>query len=69
MARDEDDIFGAPPRKAPRHEIGQKLDDLSVEELAERIEVLRGEIARLEDARVAKQASRSAAAAFFKLEK
>ena len=64
MAAD-DDIF-APPRKKPVHEIGQLLDTLSVGELAERIELLREEIARLEAARTAKAASAAAAAAFFK---
>ncbi|HMN73661.1 MAG TPA: DUF1192 domain-containing protein [Rhodoblastus sp.] len=61
----EDDIFAA-PKKKPDHEIGQPLDTLSVGELAERIELLRGEIARLEAAKTAKAASAAAAAAFFK---
>ena len=64
---DEDSVFGAPVRKAPaHHEIGQKLDALSVAELAERIEMLQQEIARLEAARGAKLASAAAANAFFK---
>jgi uncharacterized small protein (DUF1192 family) len=68
MARDEDDaIFGAPPRKIPpSHEIGQNVDDLSAQELTERIAILKAEIARLEEARRAKEASLSAADAFFK---
>lgn len=67
MARDDDDIFGAPPRKpASRHEIGQSLDALSVQELDDRIAALRSEIERLEEARRAKQASASTAAAFFR---
>jgi uncharacterized small protein (DUF1192 family) len=67
MPSDNDDIFGAPPRKAPSfHEIGQRLDDLSVRELDERIAALRAEAARLEEARDAKEASLRAAAAFFK---
>lgn len=67
MASDTDDIFGAPPRKAPSsHVIGQNLDDLSVRELDERIAALLAEVTRLEQARAAKQASLSAAAAFFK---
>ena len=38
MAADTDEIFGVPPRKvASSHEIGQSLDDLSVQELDERI--------------------------------
>ena len=64
LAGDNDEIFGAPPRKAASsHEIGQSLDDLSVQEIDERITALRAEITRLE-ARRAKQASLSAAAAF-----
>jgi uncharacterized small protein (DUF1192 family) len=67
MAGDNDEIFGAPPRKAaPSHEIGQNLDDLSVQEIDERIAALRAEITRLEEARSAKQASLCAAATFFK---
>ena len=45
---------------------GQSLDDLSVQELDERIAALKAEIARLEEAQSVKQASLSAAAAFFK---
>jgi len=66
MAKDDDDVFGAPPRKKASHEIGQNLDLLSVDELGERIALLREEIERLETARTAKEASRVAAAAFFK---
>ena len=67
MAGDNDEIFGAPLRKpASSHEIGQSLDDLSVQELDERIAALKAEIARLEEAQCVKQASLSAAAAFFK---
>jgi len=54
------------PRKKPVHEIGQDLSLLSVEELAERIAALKAEIARLEAALAAKQASRSSADQFFK---
>ncbi|WP_036259455.1 DUF1192 domain-containing protein [Methylocapsa aurea] len=68
MASDNEDIFGAPPRKAAAsHEIGQALDDLSVQELDERIAGLQAEIARLEEARKVKQGILSAAAAFFKV--
>jgi uncharacterized small protein (DUF1192 family) len=68
MASDEEEIFGALPRKtASTHEIGQSLDELSVQELDERVAALQTEIRRLEEARRAKQASQSAAAAFFKL--
>lgn len=65
MSRDDDDPF-APPKKAPEHVVGQPLDDLSVEELSLRIAALKAEIARLEIARTAKQASLAGAAAFFK---
>ena len=68
MAGDHDEIFGAPPRKEVAHGIGQILDDLSVQEIDERITALQAEITRLEDARRAKQASLSAAAAFFKID-
>ena len=61
MREDEDRV-----RKAPAHEIGQALDALSVEDLAERIDLLRREIARLEAARTAKESARGAADAFFK---
>jgi uncharacterized small protein (DUF1192 family) len=67
MAADDDEIFGAPKRKAPpSHEIGQNIDDLSVQELTERIAILKAEITRLEEAQRAKQASVSVADAFFK---
>jgi uncharacterized small protein (DUF1192 family) len=66
MAKDDDDVF-APKRPAPSaHSLGEALDTLSVDELTERIELLRAEIARLEAARDGKSASRAAAAAFFK---
>ncbi len=65
-AFDEDALFGAKPTKPPVHEIGQALDDLSEPELAERIETLKREIARLESAMKARQATRHAASAFFK---
>lgn len=64
---EEEDPFGAKVRKKPtHHEIGQLLDTLSVDELDERIGLLQAEIARLEQARRAKQVSKSAADAFFK---
>lgn len=62
MARDDDDR----PRPKPTHDIGQDLSLLSVEELTERIALLRGEIARLESALQTKRASKDAAASFFK---
>ncbi len=60
---DEDRALRKPPL---RHEVGEPLDTLSVEELHARIALLRGEIIRLEGAIDAKQMSRNAADAFFK---
>jgi uncharacterized small protein (DUF1192 family) len=54
------------PRRKITHEIGQDLSLLSVDELTERITLLRAEIERLEAAKVGKQASRNAADRFFK---
>jgi uncharacterized small protein (DUF1192 family) len=54
------------PKKKLVHEIGQDLALLSVEELADRIALLKEEIARLDDARAKKLASRTAADGFFK---
>jgi uncharacterized small protein (DUF1192 family) len=65
-AFEEDGPF-APTRKSPLvHEIGQPIDVLSVDELADRIETLRAEIARLEAAIAARRATKEAASAFFK---
>jgi len=61
-AIDDDDR----PKKKIAHEIGQELALLSVEELGERIGLLKDEIARLEQAKAKKQASRSVADQFFK---
>jgi uncharacterized small protein (DUF1192 family) len=54
------------PRKKITHEIGQDLTLLSVEELTERVDLLKGEIARLEANMAQKQASRSVADQLFK---
>jgi uncharacterized small protein (DUF1192 family) len=54
------------PKKKLAHEIGQDVALLSVEELGERIALLKDEIARLDAARAKKQASRSVADQFFK---
>jgi len=63
----DDDPFGAPARRsAAHHEIGEPVDRLSLEELAERIEMLRDEIERLEAVKAAKLATKQAADAFFK---
>lgn len=59
---DEDDVV-----KKPVHEVGMALDALSIEELTERIALLREEIARLEKAIEVKTQSRSAADAVFKI--
>lgn len=54
------------PLPKPKHQLGEPLDTLSVEDLRLRIATLREEIARLEAEVAAKQASRDAADAFFK---
>jgi uncharacterized small protein (DUF1192 family) len=61
-AIDPDDL----PKKKIAHEIGQELSLLSVSELAERIGLLKDEIARLEAEATRKQASQRAADSFFK---
>ena len=55
----------APKKKKP-HEIGEDLARLSVDELTERIELLRAEITRLETALTHKRASARIAGSFFK---
>jgi uncharacterized small protein (DUF1192 family) len=62
MAIEDDDK----PRKKVTHDIGQDLSLLSVEELTERIALMRSEIERLEVAMAKKRASRDAANNFFK---
>ena len=47
-------------------EIGSDLSTLSVDELDERIELLKAEIGRIEEEKKQKQSSLSAADAFFK---
>lgn len=60
-------LFDEEPRKrAPVHEIGQDLSLLSVAELAERIEQLKAEIARLEADTQAKDKTKNAAEALFR---
>jgi len=54
------------PKKKIVHEIGQDLALLSVGELAERIQLLKDEIARLEASIASKSASRTVADQFFK---
>lgn len=55
-----------PKKKARAHEIGQDLSQLSVGELGERIAQLRAEIGRIEDELRSKDATRTAAEAFFR---
>jgi uncharacterized small protein (DUF1192 family) len=68
MADVDDDPWGARPQRKTQvtHEIGEVLDRLSVDELDERIGLLRREIARLDAQRTVKLASRAGADAFFK---
>jgi uncharacterized small protein (DUF1192 family) len=66
MARDEDEVFAIKQPTPSRHNLGEPLDALSVDELTERIALLQAEIVRLETAREQKSASRAAADAFFK---
>ena len=54
------------PKKKIVHEVGQELTLISVEELRERIALLKDEIARLEADIARKQASRNVADQFFK---
>lgn len=62
------DPFADEPRKiASAHEIGQDLSMLSVDELDERIATMEREIARLREAKLAKENSLAAASAFFRL--
>jgi uncharacterized small protein (DUF1192 family) len=62
MTNAEDDR----PKRKVSHEIGQDLAALSLDELATRITLLRDEIARIEAAIRAKEASAAAADAVFK---
>lgn len=55
-----------PVKKAKAHEIGQDLSLLSVGELADRIAVLKDEIARLEAELAAKGSTKAAAEALFR---
>jgi uncharacterized small protein (DUF1192 family) len=66
-AFDEEAVFGQKRKPPAGHEVGQNLDDLSAPELAERIGLLKAEIARLEAAIEARQATRAAADSAFRL--
>ena len=54
------------PVKKPVHEVGMVLDTLSVDELEERIILLKSEIERLKQAIALKKDSRNAADSVFK---
>ncbi len=60
------DLDDLEPKKKKAYELGQDLSKLSVGELAELIEELKAEIARVEQVRVTKELSRSAADAAFR---
>lgn len=54
--------------KRPKgHEVGMQIDTMSVEELEERIDLLKSEISRLEQAIAARQKTRSEADSLFRL--
>lgn len=61
------DLDDLTPKKPKGHEIGQDLSTLSEGELKALIETLQGEITRIEEALKAKESSRRAAEAAFKL--
>ncbi len=61
-----DEDFGASPARKLSHEIGQDLSRVSVEELRERVGLLREEIARLEREIASKSAHKSAADQLFR---
>jgi uncharacterized small protein (DUF1192 family) len=65
-AFDDESVSGPKPKPRLAHEIGQNIDDLSAPELEERIGLLHSEIARLEKAIEARQATRAAADSIFK---
>ncbi len=67
MIMDEDGLAPARRTGARAHEIGQPIEELSLEELALRIEILHAEIVRLDQMRQSKEASRAGAEALFKL--
>ena len=53
--------------KPAAHDLGQDLSTLSIAEIDERIEIMKREIERLQEARGRKEASKDAASAFFRL--
>jgi uncharacterized small protein (DUF1192 family) len=54
------------PQKKVTHEIGADLSTLSVDELRARVELLKGEIVRLEAEAASKTSTRSAAEGLFR---
>ena len=61
-------MFDDDQSKRPRgHEVGMPIDTMSVEELNERIALLKAEIVRLEQAIGAREKTRSEADSLFKL--
>jgi len=61
-------MFDDEVRKVPKgHEVGMPIDSMSVDELQERIAMLRAEILRLETAVSARQQTRAVADSIFKL--
>ena len=54
------------PKRVKVHEIGEELAALSIDELADRIELLKSEIERLAGAIADKRVSADVAATFFK---
>jgi uncharacterized small protein (DUF1192 family) len=60
-------MFGDDEVKKPKaHEVGMPIETMSVDELNDRIGMLRGEIARLEAAIVARKQTKDAADSLFK---
>jgi len=59
---DDDEV-----RKPRAHEVGMPIDTMSVDELTDRIGLLRAEIERLEAAIVARQKTKADADSIFKL--
>lgn len=59
-------MFDEEIKKPKGHEVGMPIDTMSVEELEERIALLRGEIVRLEQAIGARKNTRAAADSLFK---
>ena len=55
-----------PQKKKAAHEIGEDLSKVSLDELAERVELLKAEIRRIEETIAAKRASAAVAETFFR---